>query len=182
LACGDLQCVAILWPLHWLGTNGPVCLIWPQDLVKVWADLIRFHARAVHLVACLYSIIVISAFWFTAQSYAAAVAFAALFGIGTGVMVSLPINDVADILGPNRSRFFGQYAGVVYLCASPFILAGPVITGVLEQEFGIWTVAAWACGGLAAGALLLGLGLCLRDDTEKFDEQALHESSSSSCV
>lgn len=95
--------------------------------------------------------------------------FAGLFGWFTGLMASLPVNDVAEILGRNRMSLLGQFVGIVYLCASPFVLVGPVITAALVESFGISAVGIWACVVFGIGGCLLVCSLCVRDDVEKLE-------------
>ena len=98
-----------------------------------------------------------------------AMLFAGLLGQATGLQVSLPVNDIQDILGPKRGDRFGQYAGMTYLFASPFILTGPMLTGLLVDRFGINMVGYWAIAGFCGSALFLMISLKL-DDVHKIDE------------
>lgn len=97
-----------------------------------------------------------------------AMLFAGLLGQATGLQVSLPVNDIQDILGPGRGDRFGQYTGMTYLFASPFILTGPMITGLLVDRFGINSVAYWAIAGFCCGAVFLMLSLRF-DDVDRID-------------
>lgn len=115
------------------------------------------------------AIVTISAFWTTTNDLGTAMIFAGLFGWFTGLMASLPINDIADILGQNRMSLFGQFAGLVYLCASPFVFAGPIIAAALSERFGISAVGIWACFCFAVGGALMLLSVCVRADVEKID-------------
>jgi MFS family permease len=98
-----------------------------------------------------------------------AMLFSGLLGQATGLQVSLPVNDIQDILGPTRNERFGQYTGMTYLFASPFILTGPMITGLLVDRFGINAVAYWAIAGFCASAVLLMISL-KADDIHRIDE------------
>lgn len=85
-------------------------------------------------------------------------------------MVSLPINDVQEILGHKRTWLLGQYAGAVYTCAAPFILGGAVISGALVQNFDIWIApGAYVVGCFVNTGVLLLIGLSLKDDTACFE-------------
>jgi hypothetical protein len=98
-----------------------------------------------------------------------AMLFAGLLGQATGLQVSLPVNDIQDILGPKRGDRFGQYAGMTYLFASPFILTGPMITGLLVDRFGINMVGYWAIAGFCACAVFLMISVNV-NDVDKIDE------------
>jgi hypothetical protein len=98
-----------------------------------------------------------------------AMLFCGLLGQATGLQVSLPVNDIQDILGPKRGDRFGQYTGMTSLFASPFILTGPMVTGILVDQFGINVVAYWAIAGFCAAALFLTISL-KADDVDKIDE------------
>ena len=131
----------------------------------------KFRARKIHAVACFCSCILIGGCWFKVSSFPGGMVFVALFGATLGVMVSLPINDVQDLLGNERTYLLGQYAGTVYMCASPFIFGGAVISGALVQYFnikmapGVWTI---VC--LGTGGCLIVIGLCMKDDTACFED------------
>lgn len=93
-----------------------------------------------------------------------------------GIMVSLPINDVQELLGHKRTHLLGQYAGVVYICCSPFMLGGALISGVLVERFdvqvapGIWCAACFVVGGCVILA-----GLCMENDTSCFEDDSQTE-------
>ena len=97
-----------------------------------------------------------------------AMLFCGLLGQATGLQVSLPVNDIQDILGPKRGDRFGQYTGITYLFASPFILTGPMITGFLVDRFGINMVAYWAIAGFCGSAVFLMISLKV-DDVDSID-------------
>ncbi|KAK5073443.1 hypothetical protein LTR64_007419 [Lithohypha guttulata] len=129
----------------------------------------KFRARLIHAIACFSAVIIIGSCWFEVTSFQGGLVFAALFGLCLGVMVSLPINDVQDMLGHERTHLLGQYAGAVYTCAAPFILGGAVISGALVQYFNVWIApGAWAIGCFTICGALIVLGLSLKDDTGCF--------------
>lgn len=130
----------------------------------------RFRARLIHAVACFVAAVVVAACWFAITTYQGALGFVALFGLALGVMVSLPNNDVQDLLGDKRTYLFGQYSGTVYTCCSPFVLSGAVVTGALVQYFGVQVAPAVLCMGcfVIAGCGLI-LGLVVKDDTACFE-------------
>jgi predicted MFS family arabinose efflux permease len=127
------------------------------------------RARKLHALSCIFSSFFIALFWFIPGNYAMAMLFCGLLGQATGLQVSLPVNDIQDILGPTRGDRFGQYTGMTYLFASPFILTGPMLTGLLVDRFGINVVAYWAIAGFVASAVLLMVSL-RADDVERIDE------------
>jgi predicted MFS family arabinose efflux permease len=129
------------------------------------------RARKLHAVSCIFSSFFIALFWFIPGNYAMAMLFCGLLGQATGLQVSLPVNDIQEILGPERVDRFGQYSGMTYLFASPFILTGPMITGLLVDRFGINVVAYWAITGFCASAVFLMVSL-RADDVEKIDDDA----------
>ena len=121
----------------------------------------------------------VSVFWVHSTGFGAAAVFAGLFGATLGIMVSLPINDIADILGPSRQKMLGQYAGFVYMIASPFILVGTVIAGVLVDKFRVSHAGVWAAVTIGIGAVFIFLSLVLEDDTLKFDRSPRHSQANS---
>lgn len=98
-----------------------------------------------------------------------AMLFCGLLGQVTGLQVSLPVNDIQDILGPGRGDRFGQCTSMTYLFGSPFILTGPIITGLLVDAFGINVVGYWSITGFCASAGLLTVSLRV-DDVERIDD------------
>lgn len=98
-----------------------------------------------------------------------AMLFCGLLGQAIGLQVSLAVNDIQDILGPGRGDRFEQYTGMTYLFASPFILTGPIITGLLVDAFGINAVAYWSIAGFCASAGLLTVSLRV-NDVERIDD------------
>jgi MFS family permease len=110
----------------------------------------------------------IALFWFIPSSYAVAMLFCGLLGQATGLQVSLPVNVIQEILGPDRGDRFGQYTGMTYLFASPFILAGPIITGLLVDQWGINVVAYWSMAGFCGSAVFLTVSLKI-DDVDRID-------------
>jgi MFS family permease len=117
----------------------------------------------------MFSSFLIALFWFIPSNYAMAMLFCGLLGQATGLQVSLPVNDIQDILGPKRGERFGQYTGMTNLFASPFILTGPMITGLLVDRFGLNAVAYWAMAGFFGGAVFLTVSV-KADDVGKIDE------------
>lgn len=132
----------------------------------------KLQSRKIHATACVAAVLVVGSAWFLATTYAQGCAFATVFGLMLGTMVSLPINDAAEILGPDRSHMLGQYAGVMFSIASPFVLAGAVISGALVDHLHVRNAGIWAMCCFAACAALIVLSLVLPDDTWKFGEQA----------
>lgn len=130
-------------------------------------------ARKIHAMACVIALIEVALAWNLANNYLGACLFASCFGLILGIMVSLPINDAQDILGRDRTHLLGQYAGTVYTCASPFILAGGIVTGALVDRYHIASVCIWACVAFGGGSMLIMVSLLIEDDTWKFDEDTL---------
>lgn len=122
-----------------------------------------------HAVACLTFVLLVGSLWPVTTSYGAAGTFAGLLGSTLGIMASLPINDVQDILGHNRTALLGQYAGLVYTIASPFIFTGAVIAGALVDNAGVVYAGIYASSAIFLGAVFIILSLQLEDDTWKFD-------------
>lgn len=141
----------------------------------------KFRARKIHAISCLAAILIIAPFWFRATTYVQGCAFASLFGLTLGVMVSLPINDAAEILGPSRTDLLGQYAGAVYTIASPFILGGAVVGGALIDDLHNHAAGLWAVSCFAACLVLLIISLTMPDDTWKFDVDSKGRSSPRDC-
>lgn len=131
--------------------------------------LFSIRARKLHATSCMFSSFFIALFWFIPGNYAMAMLFCGLLGQATGLQVSLPVNDIQDILGPKRGDRFGQYTGMTNLFASPFILTGPMITGLLVDRFGINVVAYWAIAGFCGSAVFLTVSL-KADDVDRIDE------------
>jgi MFS family permease len=124
--------------------------------------------------SCILSSILIGIFWFTPGNYAMAMLFSGLLGQATGLQVSLPVNDIQEILGPDRGDRFGKYIGMTNMLASPFILTGPVITGLLVERFGINSVAYWSLGGFFGCAAFLTASLKM-DDMDKIDGEKVEK-------
>lgn len=93
-----------------------------------FAGALRTHA-AVSFVAA----ILLLALWTTAATIEQGLAFVVLYGIVSGADIALPPSSMADILGedPEEKAKLGQWSGIMYACAAPFALAGPVIGGLL---------------------------------------------------
>lgn len=89
---------------------------------------LRTHA-AVTLVASLLLLTV----WTTATSLPHGIAFVVLYGVVSGADIALPPGSMADILGddPVQRAKLGQWVGLMYMCASPLALVGPVLGGLL---------------------------------------------------
>jgi MFS family permease len=132
-------------------------------------------ARKAHAVACIVAIIEVALAWNLANNHTGAYTFASFFGLTLGIMVSLPINDAQEILGTRRTHLLGQYAGTVYTCASPFNLAGGIVTGALVDRYHIKSAGIWACVTFGLGFILIMVSLMIKDDTWKFNEDALPE-------
>ena len=131
----------------------------------------KVKARKIHVCACFTSVLIIASSWFTVESFRGGLGFAALFGLCLGVMVSLPINDMQEILGNERTYLLGQYAGAVYTCCCPFMLGGIVTAGALIQYFDVFIAPAiWTICCFSAGGVLMLIGLCIKDDTACFEE------------
>ena len=142
-------------PGRWLGST--LC-----DYIK---------ARKIHCLTCVAITILILPAWLKSKHYPSAATFAGLFGFLLGIMVSLPVNDVQEILGDDRAHLFGQYSGVMYTCASPFIFGGAVIAGALVDTVGLYEAGVFAGSVFFAGGCLIFLSLYVPDDTWKFDEE-----------
>ena len=97
-----------------------------------------------------------------------AMLFCGLLGQSTGLQVVLPVNDIQEILGSDRAHRFGQFVGMTYFIASPFILTGPIITGILVDRFGINVVGIWSIAGFCAGAVCLFVSVSI-DDIDRID-------------
>lgn len=131
----------------------------------------RFQARKIHAIACFCAVLLVGSCWFEVSSFAGGMSFAALFGTCLGVMVSLPINDVQDLLGHGRTGLLGQYAGTVYTCCSPCVLCGAVISGALVEYLGVRIAPGlWCMGCFTIGGCGIILGLCMKDDTDCFQD------------
>lgn len=133
----------------------------------------KFRARKIHVLACFAAVVIVGACWFEVSSFEGGEVFAAFFGLTLGVMVSLPINDIQDLLGDNRTQLMGQYAGVVYTCCCPFIVGGAVVAGALVKSFDVLIApAAWCtvCFGLGGFGILVGLWM--EDDTSCFEDDS----------
>lgn len=131
----------------------------------------KIKARKIHAAACLISVIVIASCWFSVTSFKGGLSFASLFGLCLGVMVSLPINDIQDILGNDRTYLLGQYAGAVYTCCCPFILGGVLISAALIQYFDVFIApAVYTMGCFSAGGVFILIGLLIKDDTVCFED------------
>ncbi|RMZ83019.1 hypothetical protein DV737_g1783, partial [Chaetothyriales sp. CBS 132003] len=128
-------------------------------------------ARKVHCVATLANAVLIYAGWLRSRDFASAAVFAGLFGFLLGIMVSLPVNNVQEVLG-DRMRLFGQYSGAMYTCAAPFMLCGAVVAGAMvdSKEDGITGAGIWAASVFLAGGLLIFVSLLIPNDTYNFDE------------
>ncbi|KAK5951646.1 hypothetical protein OHC33_007325 [Knufia fluminis] len=130
----------------------------------------KFRARKIHAIACFVAVIVIGSCWFTVSTFEGGLVFVALFGLTLGVMVSLPINDVQEILWNKRTHLLGQHAGAVYTCCCPFMLGGAVIAGAMVQYFNVWVApGAWSMSCFFLGGCGLVVGLCIKDDTACFE-------------
>ncbi|RMZ91048.1 hypothetical protein DV736_g1713, partial [Chaetothyriales sp. CBS 134916] len=148
-------------PGRWLGST--MC-----DYIK---------ARKVHCTATLANAVLIYAGWLRSRDFASAAVFAGLYGFLLGIMVSLPVNNVQEVLG-HRTELFGQYSGAMYTCAAPFILCGAVVAGALVDSKlnGITGAGIWAASVFLTGGLLILVSLLIPDDTYKFDEQKMEGS------
>lgn len=132
----------------------------------------KFSARRIHAVACFAAATVVASCWFTVSSFEGGEVFASLFGLTLGIMVSLPINDVQDLLGHDRTHLLGQYAGAVYTCCCPFILGGAIISGALVQFFEVWVApGAWCVVCFVLGGIGIVVGLMIQDDTMCFGDE-----------
>lgn len=105
-----------------------------------------------------------------------AMLFCGFLGQTSGLQVVLPVNDIQDILGPKRQDRFGQYTGMTYLIASPFILTGPLVTGLLVDKFGMNAVAYWTIAGFVASAVFLTISVNT-DDIDNVDSVAIGKES-----
>lgn len=140
---------------------------------RVFGSLLcdKWSARKIHAISCVLGVIVIGSFWFSTTSFAVGMSFAMLYGLVAGLLASLPVNDVQEILTHRRTNLFGQYCGAVYLCAAVPVLVGLLIAGALVERFTVFTSpAVWAMSCFSASAFFICLGLWIEDDTHVFDE------------
>lgn len=93
-----------------------------------FAGALRTHALVSFIAALL-----LLALWTTATTIQQGLAFVVLYGVVSGADIALPPSSMADILGedPEEKAKLGQWSGIMYACAAPFALAGPVLGGLL---------------------------------------------------
>ena len=118
----------------------------------------------------MFHLVLVAAFWPTVRGFGAGGVFAGLYGFILGIMVSLPINDIQEILGEKRKHLFGQYAGVAYTIASPFILGGVAFAGFLADTHGALSAGLFSAVTVAIGGVFLLMSSVLKDDTQDFDD------------
>lgn len=96
--------------------------------IGVYAGALRTHA-----VVTFTASLLLLAMWSTVTNIAGGLAFVVIYGIISGADIALPPSSMADILGedPEEKAKLGQWTGLMYGCAAPFSLAGPVIGGLL---------------------------------------------------
>jgi MFS family permease len=134
--------------------------------------ILSFGALNVHAAVTLASSILVLCLWTVATKLSHALAFVVLFGAVSGAVIGLPPASVAYILGPDprKQAKLGQWTGLLYTCAAPFALTGPVIAGHLITEYGgnYLTVQLWSGICLLLSAVLMALAIwSRRRDDEK---------------
>lgn len=88
-----------------------------------------------------------------------------LFGTVLGLLVSLQFNCARGVLGSKRSGLLRQYAGVVYTCPAPFLLAGAVVDGAWAgRRLGVDLASGLSAVLVAVAGVLLWLGWWVTDD------------------
>ncbi|KAF2236967.1 MFS general substrate transporter [Viridothelium virens] len=119
-------------------TLGRLASAYLADVLGALSIHLAFTAAGALLCLCL---------WTLARTFAAAIAFAVLFGTVSGAIIALPAAGIAEILGPTREAQarLGQWVGMVFSAAAAFTLTGPVVAGHLVSRYGSWlAVQLWA--------------------------------------
>ena len=124
----------------------------------------RYGPLNVHATVTLVASFLVFTAWTQAKTVTTAVVFVVLFGIFSGAVIGLPPASVADVLGLDdveAQAKLGQWTGMMYSCAAPFALTGPVIAGHLISAYGknFLTVQLWsgACMSLSAFCMLMAI-------------------------
>jgi MFS transporter, MCT family, solute carrier family 16 (monocarboxylic acid transporters), member 10 len=132
-----------------------------------------FGALNVHAIVTLASSILILGLWTLSTKLSHALAFVILFGAVSGAVIGLPPASVAYILGPDprKQAKLGQWTGLMYTCAAPFALTGPVIAGHLITQYGgnYLTVQLWSGTSLFLSAVFMALAIWSRMEDDKTD-------------
>lgn len=116
-----------------------------------FAGALRTHATVTFTASLL-----LLAMWTTASNMPQGLAFVVIYGIISGADIALPPSSMADILGddPEENAKLGQWTGLMYGCAAPFSLAGPVLGGLLigVNNLGYLPLQLWCGIALLASA------------------------------
>lgn len=130
----------------------------------------HFGALRVHCIVTFVASMLTLTVWTTADTVAHAMGFIVVFGIFSGAVIGLPPAGVAWILNPNDAeaqKKLGQWVGMMYTVAAIPALIGPLIAGILIEEFGnnYLTVQLWSgiCLFLSASCMLIALFYADRD-------------------
>ncbi|KAL9090516.1 MAG: hypothetical protein Q9165_005277 [Trypethelium subeluteriae] len=130
-------------------------------------------ALSIHLVFTASGSLLCLCLWTLARTFAAAIAFAVLFGAVSGAIIALPAAGVAEILGPTREAQakLGQWTGMVFSASAAFTLTGPVVAGHLVSRYGSWlAVQLWAGLCLAVASLcMVGSRVCMARQRKRAD-------------
>lgn len=105
---------------------------------RAWVTTAMFLLQAIALGALPY-----------AAGPAAALAFAALFGMGNGMITLARASRVAELFG---TRGYGTLSGVIAVGALTARAAGPAGAGLLYDWLGSYTVAFWLLSAVTAAA------------------------------
>lgn len=98
----------------------------------------RYGPLNVHAVVTFVASVLVFGLWTTSTTLSITTAFVVLFGIFSGAVIGLPPASVADVLGLDNVEAqtkLGQWIGMMYSCAAPFALTGPLIAGHLITEY-----------------------------------------------
>ncbi|QIX00233.1 hypothetical protein AMS68_005750 [Peltaster fructicola] len=114
---------------------------------------LRTHAAVTSTAALL-----LLAMWSTVNNMPGGLSFVVIYGIISGADIALPPSSMADILGedPEEKAKLGQWTGLMYGCAAPFSLAGPVIGGLMIGLNGLGYLPLQLCNDIAAEPLIGG--------------------------
>jgi MFS family permease len=107
--------------------------------------------------------------WTVTTELGHALAFVILFGAVSGAVIGLPPASMAYILGPSSSRQakLGQWTGLMYTCAAPFALAGPVIAGHLISKYDTYlSIQMWSGFCLLISAAAMATAIWSRRDDD----------------
>ena len=91
----------------------------------------RFGELNIHIGSACGATVLALVLWVLASSAAAALPFVILFGIVSGTLIAMPAACVASFLPNVEQQRLGQWTGMMYTVAAPFVLTGPLIGGAL---------------------------------------------------